>query len=576
MNRPSLREISRFFRARRATVVAAALALAACGGGAPAPEPPAKASFVPATGQVTVAPGTPTQMRDFAAARFLEQASFGPTPAAVADVKSRGMAAWIDAQLALPVTRIDGSSISKYPDLNVIGKADAVLVWNFIPVHSTNAFVAAPDQLRLRVAWALSNFIVVSTNKITPYGGVEYFNLLQTHALGNFGSLLKGVILNPSMGQYLDNVQNRRQGACPDCFLNENFARELMQLFTVGVFKLGLDGTMLRDGAGKPIETYSQADVQDMARALTGWTFDNKHVVRPPNSLPNANHANGAGYDKPMIASWRESHDDGAKTIMGVTIPAGQTAEQDVDSVVALLMAHPNIAPFVTFRLIQALVTSDPSPAYVARVATVFRNDGRGASGNLGAVVRAILLDPEARRGDDATVQERTVGRIKEPVMQAAGSTRALGCTRALRRSWGGVYGLNNQTPFNAPTVFSFFSPMHRAPGSNILAPEQKLLDSKEFRSRLGDISGIWNDTEGAEFARAGCRFDELTAALEKSPDHYVALLNERFFKGSMPPMLRDAAKNLLKEMAWEPRMGMRAAVVLSFMLSTPTYGVVK
>jgi uncharacterized protein (DUF1800 family) len=547
----------------------ALFALAAC---SESQSPQPKATLLPATGQVMPEAVKPTSIRAYAAARFLDQASFGPSPAALAEIQAIGYEKWIDQQLSLPPTQIDGTPLLAWPDRNKLSKEQQNFDRSFNGFETSRAFLQSPDQLRLRVTWALSNFIVVSQTKVNPFGLTEYFNMLQRQSLGNFGELIEEVIRNPAMGRYLDNVLNRKQGACNDCFLNENFGRELMQLFTVGVFMLNRDGSTQRDKLGKPIETYTQADVQDMTRALTGWRHDNSHIKH----VFNANHPNTDGYEKRMIPGWSGSHDDGEKRILGKLIAAKQTPEQDVKSVVDILLNHPNTGPFVVYRLIQSLVTSDPSPAYMTRMVSVFENNGKGVRGDLGAVVKAILLDPEARRADDPAYRELQVGRMKEPVLQAISVMRALSCEKPLTMSWNKyqVYGINNQQPLAAPSVFSFFSPMHRAPGSNVLAPEQKLLDSKEFRDRLGGLSQVY-DRDGSAFVSAGCKFDEFVSALSRSPDAFIDLMSQRLFKGSMSPTLREASKILLDETRYDSP-GARAALVMTFMLTTPAFGVIK
>lgn len=560
-------------RSKLALFLILSLGLTACGEiEAPTASSLQKATLLPATGQVVNDAPKPVNIKAYAASRFLDQASFGPNAAAVAEVQSIGYASWIDRQLSLPPTQIDGSPLLAWTDNNRLTKEQGDLNHNFNNLEMSRAFVGASDQLRLRTTWALSNFIVVSQNKVEPYGVTEYFNMLQRQSLGNFGDLIYEIIRNPAMGRFLDNSENRKQGACKDCFLNENFGRELMQLFTVGVFMLNKDGSNKKDSSGKPIETYSQVDVQDITRALTGWRNDNKHIKKGPNE----NHPNWGAFDRRMIADWPEGHDEGAKTVLGLKIPAGQSADQDARSVVDILLKHPNTAPFVAYRLIQSLVTSDPSPAYVARISAVFEDNGKGVRGDLGAVVKAILLDPEARRADDPTFRELQVGRIKEPIMQAASVMRALECKRPiiLPGSKYRVYGTGNQRALDAPSVFSFFSPMHRAPGSNTLAPEQKLLDSKEFRERLGGLSSVYG-SDGAAFNTAGCDFSSFVTALEKSPQAFLDLMSQRLFRGSLSPSLRQAAQILLNETANEGT-GQRAAVVLTFMLTTPAFGVIK
>ena len=567
---------------RRSSIALASVIILGCGHDNGTVE---KASFLPATGQVDLSVTQPSDIRNYAAARFLEQASWGPNDSAIAEVKRLGYASWIDRQLMIPPTQIDATIISNIDDTNLLMGDEGNQYHNFNYIYSANAYVGAPDQLRLRVTHALSNFIVVSQRKIQTYGMANWFNTLQKHSLGNYEDLIKAVVLSPSMGNFLDNNQNRKAGACGGCFLNENFGRELMQLFSVGVFQLNRDGSIKRSSTGQPLETYAQSDVTNITRALTGWEFDNRHIVYKANRLPNANHSNSAGYERPMVVRWKEGHDEGAKTFLGQTVPAGQTAEQDLNSVARILTNHPNTGPFVVFRLIQSLVTSDPSPAYVERVVSVWENNGQGKRGDLSAVVKAILLDPEARLGDDGAILERRVGRIKEPLQQAIGTMRAMGCKKALTYPWNDwdAYGVRNQKPFDAPSVFSFFSPDHRAPGSNILAPEQKLLDAKEFRERFGGLQSIYaGDSKrmigpGEQFRRSGCDFESLELAWKQSPEKFVAVVGERFFKGGMSPLIRDAAFRLIREVnaqGWPD--GEKAAVILTFLLTTPGYGVIR
>ena len=251
--------------------------------------------------------------------------------------------------------------------------------------------MAAPDQLRLRAAWSLLLFV---TNTGTNIGRVNWLNLVQRHAFGRYGDFLRDVSVDASMGNYLDNARNRpRSAECPSCAPNENYARELMQLFSLGLYKLNPDGTPTLDIRGRKVETYSQRDVEELARALTGWMNDRRDPSWPDDGL-----------SRPLIPSpYPTDRDSGAKTVLGRAFPAGQSQQKDLDDTVAMLMGHPNIAPFVGLRLIQHLVMSNPPPAYVSRVATAFRGNGAATDGDMKAVIKAVLLDPEARRGDDPT-----------------------------------------------------------------------------------------------------------------------------------------------------------------------------
>jgi uncharacterized protein (DUF1800 family) len=373
------------------------------------------------------------------------------------------------------------------------------------------------------------------------------------------------------MGSFLDNVQNRATSAeCPSCAANENYARELLQLFSLGVVMLNPDGTVVRDAKGKPIETYTQEDVEALAKALTGWRS------APSNAqLPMTNFLN-AGYLM-VPDSWRAAHDWNAKTVMGVSFPAGRDASKELDSVVDLLMNHQNIAPFVSLRLIQHLVTSDPSPAYIARVSGIFRNNGSGVSGDMKAVIRAVLLDPEARRGDaNNGSMPAQIGKFREPLHWYIAALRGLNCKKVLRDQNGRIVHPREQHALNPSTIFGFYLPTDRAPGSNLLAPEQKLVNTSELSSRFGGWGiGRLTDTSGGP-DDSGCQIDELARILERSPKEFVDTLNMRYFRGVMPPLLRSSILDLAAgQTTWgSPRT--KAVLLTQYALSSPAFGVMK
>ena len=515
----------------------------------------------------------------YAAARFLGQASFGPTRESIEAVQSMGYEAWIDKQLLREPTQIDWTAIANILDVNE--ERDNAFYGNFAITNISQAFFSGEDQLRLRTTWAISNFIVVSQAKVFPTGTSEYFNKLQQFAFSNFSDLIYMIIRDPAMGFYLDNDSNKAPSkGCLDCSLNENFARELLQLFTVGVYRLNADGTIVRDAQGRPIEAYTQDDVQDMTRALSGWVQDNKHVVRskaqgagPPSNF--------AGFDKWMIDPYPGLHDSGSKLILGTAIPAGQTADKDARAVADLLTRHPNTAPFVVQRLIQFLVKSDPSPDYVKRVSQVFSRDSQGRVGNLAAVVKAILLDPEARLHDDPKIPAANSGRIKEPVLRAVNIMRQLECKNMLVSHWSKwkhPFGIVEQRPFFAPSVFSFYSPLHRSPGTNVKVPEQKLLTSRQFSNYFQDLGGfLWAGgvNNDSTFRQAGCELGVLYEALEKSPEAFVIEVNRRFFAGGMPASLRHMVIDLAQSenRPWANRMS-NLTFLLSLILASPAYSV--
>lgn len=499
----------------------------------------------------------PATSSHYAASRFLEQASMGPSPSMLAQVKAQGMDAWIASQMKLPPTKIiTPENMVNYDDQRDKPAADRMR--DFYNLNLFNFFIGGEDQLRIRTSWVLSNFLVVSTRKVAEYGGLEYLNLLQTHAFGQYGDLLKNLTLSPAMGNYLDNNQNTKWQ------LNENYGRELMQLFSVGLVQLNMDGTPKRDASGKVLETYTQQDVIEITRALTGWNF----VPNPTDLIGNRNFAN---YGKPMIEN-SGRHDTDSKKFLGKTIPAGQSAAKDLDSLVEILVTHPNTAPFVSLRLIQGMTTSDPSPAYLQRVATVFRD----TKGNLAKVVTAILTDPETRAGDTYGKSSNSFGRIKEPVLVFTSGLRGLGCKVAIKSTNkpNEVIQSNNQKPLNAYSVFNFFPPNHRTQGTNVLAPEQKLLNSVEFSSRMNFFS--WALQNETTLNDAGCDVAAFKTAQAVSDEKLLDLMNERFFRGAMPASITksliDANKNL-----WNRDQGLRlTGSILDMAALTPAFGVSK
>lgn len=539
-------------RLRALTVVFIASVLAGCGG-EPAPGSVSKLQFATLAGDVQLKTTEPASVSAFAAARFLDHASWGPTLADIQQVQRLGLEGWISQQLNTPSSQIGSPSfITTFDPFG--NPAAAELARGSVQLQAHDLSMAGPDQLRQRVAWALYNFIPAESGQ--PYGQAIYYNLLNSHAFGSYRNLLKSITLDPGMGFFLNNNQNKAQEP------NENFARELMQLFSIGLVMLNTDGSPIRDSQGMPLQTYSQADVTAATRALSGWS---NHWEE---NLPQSNFAN---FGKPMRA-YEEHHDKGEKKLLGNTLRAGQSAEQDLNQVLDILMAHPNTAPFVSIRLIQNLVSSDPSPEYIQRVATVFR----ASSGNLGDTVKAILLDPEARRGDNPKIKP-SGGRMKEPLLHTLGLLRAMGC-RAMVRN---VENPNepiwiSQNRFFPGSVFGFVSPFHRAPQSLTLAPEQRLLNTSELSRRAGNLNWLIRNGE-KQFVDAGCELGILTAAASKSDEHLIQFLSERMFRGAMPVVLQSGARQLLRDPETASKPPLEKVISLMGVLSiTPSYGVVQ
>ena len=516
------------------------------------------------TGQVAPQIGNAT-VGFYAASRFAEQVSLGATPALVEEIRQKGYEKWIDDQFKLPVSQIDPTPFLGYVD--PVPSALNTLYQKTYPNFALNA----PDQLRTRLAWSLSQFIVVSERKTNFEGLLFWGNLLQKYGDGNYSDLLYQVSVSPAMGHYLDNQQNRPKSAeCSYCAPNENYARELMQLFTLGVIKLNQDGTYVKNAKGAVVETYTQKEVEELARVMTGWNFDPEPRVRGDRNWGN--------WGKPMVPStWPPERDSGQKIIFGQVFPAGQTQVQDLRAAISMLMAHQNIAPFVSTRLIQHFVKSNPTPSYVSRVADKFKNNGAGVAGDMKAVVKAILLDPEARAGDSPLTIRKDDGKLREPFLHVTSVWRGLGCKTFPEWDGGYIRTPDLQRPFSAESVFSFYAPTDRAPGSGLLSPEQKLINASELTMRF-DLSSMTRQGESVRLlATAGCDINALINAYSTSPSAFNDFLSARFFRGAMPPTLRSNIEQLIRNPQWNAANISEGALrMLDYALASPYYGVIK
>jgi len=398
------------------------------------------------------------------AARFLEQSSWGPTPASITQVEQLGLQAYLNQQFAAPV--------STYVTPGT--KDDITFVQKQFFVNATQG----QDQLRQRVAFALSEIMVISEVKIgDPSAFSLWMNMMQKDAFGNFSALLNDATLSSAMGYYLDMGNN---DGCSGCTPNENYAREIMQLFSIGLVQLNPDGTPQLDASGNPIPTYTQGTIDGFAHVFTGWSY-------PPAGSGFYANPNFAG---PMLP-YDSNHDKGAKLLLnGVTLAAGGNIQDDLNAGLQNIFNHPNVGPFISKQLIQKLVTSNPSSDYVTRVTTVFNDNGSGVRGDLKAVVSAILLDPEARRGDDPTQVQASDGHLREPVLFMMTMLRGVNATTDGADL---MYYASDmrQEPFNSPTVFNFYPPNFQISGTQLLGPEFSIFNSSTTVSRINFINDL-------------------------------------------------------------------------------------
>lgn len=440
------------------------------------------------SGSTTVEPRVPGPASAAHASRFLARATFGATGADIAALQDSNYIAWvleqqrIEPSLLLPRLRARHGERFFHEDRTA-------LWWQ----HA--AF--APDQLRQRVAFALSQVFVVSQRNDTlqahPDVLADYYDTLVRGAFGSYRALLEDVTLHPAMGVYLSMARNRAPEPGSTDRPDENFAREVMQLFSIGLQELHPDGTPRLDAEGRPIPTYDQAVINGTALALTGWNF--RGAPDDGELRTWLSHSPRLGRMEPT----EHYHDHGPKQLVGgATTRPGQSASDDLATVLDTLAAHPNVGPFLGRQLIQRLVTSNPSPYYVARVATVFADDGTGQRGNLGAVVAAILIDPEADLGYDLFPDR--FGKLREPLLKSVAVLRAFGIPGAdFVVAPGSTFG---QNPLQAPSVFNFFRPDHSTrelAQGGMVAPELQIITQANLPRTANDFGYrlVWPDGPG-------------------------------------------------------------------------------
>ncbi len=540
-------------------------------------------SFIAAAGASVSHQATENALNQ--ASAFLARATFGPRMEDIEVLAATGnYAQWVENQFSLTPsshyewisTRLPGIAWTEMPDVVETAWRDSF--WEIA--------VNGEDQLRQRVAFALSEIFVVSMNGplITKHDGlVVYYDMLASNAFGNFRDLLGDVSRSPMMGEYLSYLGNARADPAKGNHPDENYARELMQLFSIGLYQLNADGSLKKDANGLPIPTYDQQDIQELARVFTGWTDDDGGFF--PGEGEITHHARIS----PMVVV-AEYHDTGKKAlshVLGVDVPAGQTAEKDLDLVLDRLFAHPNVGPFIGRRLIQRLVTSNPSPAYIARVTAAFDDNGSGVRGDMQAVIKAVLLDPEAMAGrlDNAA----TFGKVREPLLFITHLWRAFHAANGLhKRGRNDEYEyacfnfqyvrsfLQQNAPLEALTVFNWFTPddgPSELANDGLVAPEMSVLG----------IDGLHHVMMSLVHQTYTYEVHEMTASLDLSQE--IALLQEGklaellerldllLMAGSMSPEMKQLLLDYLNEQHATPN-DFLVRNVISLVVTSSEYAV--
>ena len=533
------------------------LLLAACGGGGSGGDSPGGSVSDAGSGSDSPAAKEMPASRE-QAARFLTQATFGPTDADIDRVMAVGYAAWIDEQLAKPAA--SHRAYWEAADAAIKAATPGSNAWQDQVFESFwKQALSGEDQLRQRMAYALSQIFVISMQDGSvgdnPRAVAAWLDMLGDKGLGKYRDLLEAVSRHPLMGMYLSHMRNQKAdpktGRVPD----ENYAREVMQLFSIGLVALNADGSVRSDGA-KPIETYGPADIAGLARVFTGWSWacpdwpDNScffWASANGNSDPDRSFKSMLGY--PQYHSVEE------KSFLGTTIPAQATSDPQTSLRVALdtLAAHPNVGPFIGKQLIQRLVTSNPSPQYVAAVASAFS----GSGGDMKAMLRAVLMHPEARNTSDSA------GKLREPVLKLSAFLRAFGYA-----SDSGAWRVGNtdnpgsalgQTPLRSPSVFNFYRPGYVPPGTQaaaaaLAAPEMQIAHETTaagyvnyMRDNIAQGVGQWNSSTSRRDLQADFSAE---IALADQPAALVERINGKLLLGAMPAELKAEIQGAIEKMA--------------------------
>lgn len=517
-----------------------------------------------ATGEKTVN-GDGMNAARMEASRFLAQSTLGYDISMVDQVVDMGMEAWIDSQLVTPPSYLSDTIISIYDESKAVYVANGNNPNNFPSqpnhIHMDYSWwqvsVRAEDALRQRVAEALSQIIVVSLNSDLSglsLGMSTFYDYLIEHALGNYRELLTDVTLSPAMGIYLTFVNNPKSDLDDMTFPDENYARELMQLFVIGLDKLNPDGTPILDGQGNRIPTYDNDDIAEFAKIFTGLSYGARYDQNP---VYWGMGMYSADLRVPMIM-YENYHEPGEKYLLdGYVVPSGQTGMEDIEEALDHLFNHPNVGPFIATRLIQRLVKSNPTPAYVQSVAAVFGNNGQGERGDLGAVVKAILLHPEAR--DCAWMEHPEQGRLREPILKFTQFYRLFGAINPVEgRYWNYSYWYQSDTdmhPMRSPSVFNFYAPTFSPNGpissGGLVAPEFGIYNS---RTSIGYANQVhrWIDQERLlqqSYLEDGVSAPaDLSILLEyaKDPDALMDYLDIYFTNGQLTDQTRGVIKHTL------------------------------
>ena len=577
-----------------------------------------------AASSIAAVPAAPASDAD--AARFLAQATFGTTTADISSLRSLGYQGWLNKQFSARASTqapyldwmkkqpagsndvTDSTRLQAWA-INSLGTGD--------PSRAGFPNNAPADQLRQRVAFALSEIFVVSNKNGTladePWALASFSDTLAADAFGNYRTLLEDVTKHSAMGTYLSMIQNQKADPTQNIHPDENYAREVLQLFSIGLVQLNLDGTPQLGTNGQPVPTYAQPTVRGFAAVFTGWTWNNTGCGATTWTCCDKDHYFGwdcapsdhdvAAWRKPMqpVEFWHDATSDkqllvypGVALAGGVLVHGGK-AQAELTAALDNIFRHPNVGPFVSRQLIQRLVTSNPTPAYVQRVAQTFNDNGAGVRGDLKAVVQAILLDDEARNGQ--TLAPTTYGKLREPLLKLTHVWRAMAGKSASGRddninTWPPIEDQYGEAPLRSPSVFNFFKPVFAPPGEpqmrGLRAPEFQILTDTaavltpnhlyhEIFCNYTGSTDCWGSDDAATIQMNLARDASLAAS---SPDKLIDKYNVLFLSGQMSSAMRGILLTRLNALTAADRgaaLGLvRVQHALYLIINSPEYAIQK
>jgi uncharacterized protein (DUF1800 family) len=535
------------------------------------------------------------------ASRFLDQAAVSHDLSEVSNVMNMGYEAWIDDQFTKPVSHILPEMEVIWHDLKVLYANNGIDTSDIFGPYSKHynyalwtVMMTHEDYLRQRVAQALSEILVISMNSDLRDWGESlssFYDLLLDNTFGNYYDILNDVSKSVPMGYYLSHINNPKTDTTANIRPDENYAREIMQLFSIGLYKLNIDGTPKRDSDGNPIPTYDNADIKEMAKIFTGLGCG---ALENRNNWPYTP-IFGVGLwaidkTKPM-QMFNDHHEPGPKVILkDITIDIPGDGMAEVDSVISYLFHHDNVGPFISYRLIQRLVKSNPSPAYVARVASAFNDNGNGVRGDMQAIIKAILLDEEARSGE--YMNEESAGMVKPPFLRYASFLREIPLDNPSGKFWNNGFSFLDKTlhwPLAAPSVFNFYLPNHQPIGDfielDLVSPELKIHNTSSAINYVNNTHEMinwnaWYDWEDNDIINTDVWVD-LIGLMNESDDieKMINMLDIHITNGQLSEYTRQNMRDAMNALYWtwdEDWRWHRASLLTYLFLISPDYVVLK